>query len=549
VTAPIVAPTAHIVRPRAPRVRCTAGLVRVGVRSFVPVVWPDAHHDVLLVTEAITEKPLAEMRSVAIDKPSWVLNGIGRMGASTHTYNPALDHLIDEHTVRDGAGVLWLAGREFQFWRDGVMRWQGPPVSAEVSLDGKVTFEAHDLGYYLSRRFFGAAQRFDLLHGIGSMDRAGLPGWVSTGGAVIGRDTSVKARGVGSMKVTGTGSGKATFTHVPVGPHQDAAVTVTCVARIPSGTTPGWPIIKITTRGTGSPAVYDYDFASVDDQTQFGGFHRYNVIVKMPLYTTVHGEIECFNEGTHGDVWFDDVRVVTNDTTGINPAEDLTHHGVAAVNSWQAATRAGVRFKSDFGFRPRVLHLSGTSEVMGVRHVEHTQATDWLSTMTDRDDSFDWWFDPSEFRRLWFSKRRGRDIDTIRLHDRLVRGGGWSHDESDLSSDVTVIGDDGGIDRAEGSHVDRSRTRGLGLDWAHRPANGTPLSALDPIARQIWGRQSQPQSTMNAVSVPSELIDDIEPGCRFHTDIRSGRLRTPAGLSWRMSEMALNTVTDCLELV
>lgn len=540
-TDPIVAPTVHLVQPRTARCRTRSAGARVGSKPFVPVVWPDGHHDQIIVVEAVTEKRLAELRACVIDKPTFVLNGVGRVGVTCSTWNRALDHLVDARTVVDGAGVLHLAGREFQWIRDGVHRGSFVPITGTVSLDGTIAIEAPDQGYYLTRRVFGAAERRDLLHGIGSMDRAGLPGW-SRNGVTAMRDTVKKARNVGSARLSSSGTLSATFASPAIGTGQDQAIRLTGVVWLPTGTEQGTEIARLTIRA-GSGKILDRKAATVDQDTKQGDWFRWDFYATAPIgrsYVTV----ELVSLGTHGDTWFDDVRTLRNDTTGFGAgtAKDLVHHGVAAVNSWQTDRGQGT-----FGFRPRTGWPSGTSEVMGVRHLEHTQATDYLTTLTGRDDGLDWWID-HRTREIWFSKRRGVDHDLLALHQRNVSGSGWLHDETTLTSKQITIGDGDDIDRPEGSWFQPDLTAGLVLDSVDRPANGTPLSALDPLATQLGKQRSQPQVTAWPLTLSMDLIDEVTPGDRFNASLRSGRLRMPTGLSYRCAQIACDLVTNQMEL-
>lgn len=522
----VTAPTAHVTRPGATRCLVRPGGARVGLPSFVPVVYPKGHSNQMVIC-GLDGDPLVDVAG-AMDKPSWVLNGVGSHGVTLSAYADALDYLVDPSTVRDDSGRLRLVGRELQHWRDGVLIWQGPFVTANVSLSGTVKLGALDLGYYVTRKFMGAAERKDRLQGIGSMDRAGLPGWTQTGSCVKTRSTTIKARGIGSAQLTGNGAISASFIHEALHQGSDETLHLTAVVAVPSGTPVGTGLAGLTIRNYAGGPVVDESIVVVDEDTNIGGWTRIDTTARVPIGASRHVTVTLISLGSHGDTYFDDVRALHNDTTGIaSPGADLSTHGVAIINHLQGGRGQGVGFK----LRPMVVTNSGTVEVLGVRHLEHTQGSDLLQALVDRDDGIDWWIEPDGIRgprAFCFAHRRGVDHDNLTFHDRVVTSGGWSHDESELSSKVVVIGDGDGVDRPEGGYWDTSRTAGLTLDYLHRPPNSTRLSALDPMARQVWAQKSQPQEVPGPLTIPDSWLPDIVPGDTFPTELAVGKVRTNA---------------------
>lgn len=512
-----------------------------------PAVLPGGHRYDLTVVEAITERPLALLRGAVVDSCSWVLNGIGQMTWTMSSHDAVLlDCLVQQSSITtswDGlrSGELELLGREVQLRRDGALIWAGVPVQADVGLDGVVSFTAYDLGWYLTRRFFGAAERRDLLEGKGSMDVSGLPGWIRNS-VTATRDTTTKVRGAGSARISGTGSIVASFTHDAHNLPGPLAVHLTVRHLIPSGTpTDGTrPIATIEVRHPTTGSVVSSSTLRVDDSTKLGGWDQattYALIPPGPAHTVA---VRLHARSGFGDWYFDDVRSLKNDTTGIPEGADLATHAVAAVNHFQRG-----RGKGTFGLRPFVFTNSGTVEPMGVRHSEHQQALDYLGTLTDRDDGIDWEIEP-DTRRIVFGKRRGVDHDHLRFTRHTVNAGGWSHDAQHQASAVLILGEGSGPDRPEGSYVDTSKVGGLVLEEIIPTPAGTTLAALDPTAKARWDRMSDPQVTPGPLSISSDYFGTVNPGDRVYAEMTSGVLRAASRI--RVQEVTLRPLTEQLEV-
>jgi hypothetical protein len=534
---PIVAPApARVVAPGRGRCRVIPGSATVGARPIVPVVYPQGHEDVLLIVETPTNdhpgRRLAELRGAVIDKPTWVLNGVGPMGIGCSASNEALDHLQVPGTVVDGKGVMRLIGREFQHYRDGVLDWQGPGITARLSTDGNLALSCMDAGWHLYRKFFGAAERRDLLLGIGSMDAMGLPGW-TVRGCTKSRDTVDKQRGASSMALTGTGSVSASFSLparkvVPV-------VHLTGVFKVPDGTPVGTALATITVRTT-SGTVIDRASITVTESTVFDEWQRATTYARQQTNTTQTVEVTLWSPGTHGATKFDDVRPLENNTTGLTPGRDLVDHARAGLHHIQADVGQG----SGFGFGFGVVTPTGTVEVMGERHLNHTQFQDFLTKYTSRADGFDWWID-HQTRRFMVSARRGVDHRNLTLDDRTVRqGGGWTLDETAIAAKVVVPGDGDGVDRPEGGYTNASRTAGIVYDDFFSPPADTPLSAIDSIARQRWDEVSQPQYTFDELGVSEDLLGEVNPGDTVSGTFGIGKFRLPFDRPVRVGQVALD---------
>lgn len=543
--ATVIAPSspARIAAPPAAGYEMVSGEPRIRVRPPIPVVYPADHTDQLIIVEASgNQRRLAEVRAVSVESPSWVLNGVGSMGFSCSTSNPAMEHFVIPGTMVDGAGVMRLVGREVQLWRDGDLWWAGPPISASVGLDGSVSFTCMDLGWYLFRKFFGAAERRDLLLGIGSMDRPGLPGWAVSPGCVKANDWADKVRGEGSMSLTGGGAVRASFVRPTTTLSEAMAVHATAMVKIPGGTPLGTGVMTISVWSLDGVKLNQRSVV-VDEQTTFDRWQRVATYAMLPPRAPHRVEVALWSLGTHGATKFDDVRSLENNTTGIPEGADLTAHGVNGVRHVQD----GRGQTPGFGLTPVVLSETGTVEILGERHLNHLQFQDFLARYTDRTDGFDWRIDAYR-RQIQFAHRIGADHRHTVLHDRNTASGGWKHDESQIASKIVVPGEGDGVDRPEGGYTDTSRTAGLVLDYFHQPPAGTPLSALDPMAREVWEQRSQPQISYDGLAVSDRYLGTIRPGDTVPSRLRSGFFRTPDADPMRIGEVKLDVAAGQLVL-
>lgn len=543
---------ARIARVRPARMIATSSAITAYTGTGGPSVesaWGNVHRDQLIIVDATTQARLGELRSGQIDKPRWKLNDVGDMSFRVPADDPTLlDCLVDPATVDLGKGKLKLLGREAQWWRNGQLRWAGPVVSAEVDASGgQVNFRAFDLGWYFGRRVMGEAERKDLLNNQGQFESPGLPGWTASGTTAT-RDLLVKARGGSSVKLSGVGAITNTFTFPAQSVGQDLTVRVTGVVRLPSGLPADTAVLSVNAfRGGVEVRPGNWTTAKTRTDTPSDTWERFDAYCIMEPGYAHQIQVTLWST-TAGPVWFDDVRSLRNDTTGIAaPGADLVEHGLALVDHSQSVSRGKAPFGAPFG--REWLSLTGTIEVMGVRHLEHTSVLDLLDQYASRDDGFDWWPDP-QTRTVLFAARRGQDQTEFAVDNWTTRGGGWTQDETQRASAVIVLGDGSAVERAEGGYSNGSRTDGMILDRVIRPVNGTKLIELDPLARSEWESASRAPSQLAAVRVPGEWWDDLSPGDTLPVSLSAGVLVPDTyGSTMRVSEITYDLVDDVLELV
>jgi hypothetical protein len=560
VTAP-----ARAVRVGTNRYRSRKLTPRVGLSPIVPVVYPKGHDDVLLICEALSEKPLAEIPGVLPDAASWVLNGVGELSFTGSTWDESLDHLLDPDSFVDGAGTPRMIGREIQWWRDGVLRWSGVPVHAAPTLDGKVTIGCFDLGWYILRRVMGAAQRRDRLNGFGSFDTRGLPGWVTTGSCVKAQDTSDKVRGFGSAALTGSGSIVRSFTEPTTRVGSKLPVHLSGYVKPAAGTPVGSALAAINVRGTPRGAIVSQATWTTDEDTRLGAWQPFHIYALLPPGAPHYVSVSLLSP--HGTIRFDDVRSEKNDTTGAPPpGVDTAQHGKLIVHHLTDTRKGG-----DPRLWPVVDRETGVDEVLGERHYLHTQLTDVFGRYTNRDvGGWDWRID-ERTRTIRFARRVGVDhfhlsddgvtyFDDLVLENQLAQGGGWEVDYSEFSTDVIVLGEGDDVARPEGAYQTpdselRAATGGVRLDWVESPPAQTALFDIDPMARELHAQKSQPQ-VAPSITVPLDLLGEGIPatskdgllrcGDRVTTTLTSGRWRMADRI--RVASLTAHPATETLEV-
>jgi hypothetical protein len=98
--------------------------------------------------------------------------------------------------------------REIQVVRDGTVLFWGPVVRLEIDAD-RTHVQCADPRWYLTRRFFGRADRVNLLDGGNFED--GLTGWDTPVGLTPVVDPTRAVQGTQSVRLTGTAEGHDTY--------------------------------------------------------------------------------------------------------------------------------------------------------------------------------------------------------------------------------------------------------------------------------------------------------------------------------------------------
>lgn len=503
-----------------------------------PNPWTTGPRDQLVVRAfSVSEQPKAkaEIRSAVITRMTEVLDGVGELTFSAPVDDPCLaDAFGLGDAYADGSQSVQLLGNEVEWWRDGAVRFCGPVVAMEVdAAAGVAEFTAFDLGWYLSRRVMGPAQRRDLLGGLGSFERFGLLGWESMGGVDASLDTVDKVRGDAAAKLVDGGAITRTVRYPATSAGQDTTVRLTAMIKPDAATPVGSQLASISATPVGESEPWrplpDNDVV-VGEDTNLGEWDRYGAwcLLKPGVDNDVTVVLWA---PTSAAIRFDDVRVLRNDTTGIpstatEAERDLTRHAVALVNHVQGGYGKGQGHR----LKTKVLSTSGTSEPMAVRHVEHSSVLDLLDALASRSDGLDWWINP-QTRTFCVAARRGEDKPGVPLSDRTVLAGGWTQDDSDTATEIIVLGDESGPERPEGA---ASAGDPLYVDHVYRAPTDTRLAALDPMAEGLLEQKSQPQVTMRPVRVPDDWwVDyDLTPGDRLPQHYRAGVLRPPTSDGW-----------------
>lgn len=174
-----------------------------------PPAWGVTSEWTVVAVDAATGASPVTLPGVAIGRPRWALNEAETVELTIRTTDDALAEFLDPT-------------REIQIIRDGTVLFWGPAVRVEID-DNLTRIQCAGPWWYLTRRFFGKADRTNLLTN-GDFE-AGTTGWTGVGLTPI-IDPTRFVEGTRSIKLTGTAADHDTYfeqvyTHTQVHPQGD----------------------------------------------------------------------------------------------------------------------------------------------------------------------------------------------------------------------------------------------------------------------------------------------------------------------------------------
>jgi hypothetical protein len=439
----------------------------------------------VVAVDAVTGASPATLPGIAIQPVVAPLNQAATVDLEVLTVNAAAVAEFRDET------------REIQIVRDGDVLFWGPVVRAEID-DDRGHIQCADPRWYLTRRFFGKADRTNLLSNGDFED--GATDWTGTGLTPV-VDPIRYAHGTRSIRLTGTSAGHdtyltQTYTHDHQFSPEGDELTIAAEVWVSSADYAG--------DATASLGLFAERRNSDDDLVDVAGDQAddhpaliNSALAKdqwVHLETTLTGvregdTIKVFLYPPFGTAWWDLVTLTLHESLSFLEQDMATI--IRGIISYAQGGMGFSHGKSDLGIvvsaAPTGVTLSRTYQFD-----EHQNIGDALDEFTRRHGGVDYTFDPAS-RTLTASHPQAGTV-----HDELTLEYGvnlskfrWSHDRTQKADQVVVLGPGDGPDREEGGAS--ATPTGPTLEDVTVAPDGTTLAELDQAAAERLAVLTHPE--------------------------------------------------------
>ena len=477
---------------------------------------PSPVYAVYTVTKAGIVITTLSTNAANVKSIEWELNG---PGSAT----------IEMATV-DTSAVVSVLAHEIQIWREGVCLFWGPVTRVDADAE-TVTFQCRGLLWYLDRRFFGQADRENLLANA-DFEVGSLSSWTSSG--------PTSATGVTTHPLTGTKS--AELVESPAGGdsfiYQNVVVTGTGVGTLL--TLVGWFYLQdggflggaLDNRGlfveleVASALYGEPSFTIIDTETPRNVWQRHETTIWVPPNLTVTVNVRLYAPG--GTIYWDACQLVKMESLSFYDTDQasILRHWVDYAQDNYTFTHG----KSDL----LISATTATCPLTGVRRDEHQQFADHanigqaIQGFGELDNGVDVSVEQNGSTRqfhTWYPSKGTDRSATITISESMLADDafGFRLDGEQASSSVIVLGEGDGPDREEGGATDTSLFGGTTFEAVIAAEPGTPLARLDAKANEWLRALKNPRSLTVTVHEPSaNLLGTVVEGDTVDVQIDHG---------------------------
>ena len=459
---------------------------------------------------------------------------------------------------------------EAQLWRNEDLKTWGPVLGDNGgSASGAVSFTMRGVWWYFRRRFFGTANRLNMITNGDFED--GLAGWRTFGGADPTVFDAELGEALGVEPLTGTkaiaflsSAGQNYYvrrrwsfsTNWPPG----QLVTIAAWVWIhpdfwtgPAGFAAGLYLHRVVAGQVIRQAV-----ATIDDETPRGEWTRLETSLIVPPYQ--EGVLEARVFGAGGLTAWDSVRAVLMESTasdfGGMDQTDLARRVIryAQVGRGKSSLRVGTDTPP-----------SGVNVVRAWQHADHEWIDKAITDLGQQADGFEWSIDVTPSTRTFRTHYPLRGVDrsatlTLRL-GRAEEGGNLasytrSRDGASVATSIVARAPGDGPDREEGIAVDTTGTGGLVLDSLIDAPDDATVNDLDAVAEDelaavgavvpVVEVSTHPGAVAIVDGNPVDLIDLLDVGDRVTLDVDDGFVQI--GGVWRIVRITVTCRTNVATL-
>lgn len=384
--------------------------------------------------------------------------------------------------------------REIQVWRDATLMFWGPTVRLEVD-DDRARIQCADPRWYLTRRFFGRADR---VNGLTNGDfEDGLTGWGTAVGLTPVIDPTRAVQGTQSVRLIGTTEGHdtylpQTYTHTQSHPQGDQLTIATHV----------WvPAADYQGDASNSLGLFVIRRNSVGVLLDISGDQNATITAATlkDQWVRLETTLDFVKEGDTVEVrLYPPWGSANYDLVTLTLRESLSfvEQDMATIIRGIVGYAQGAYFdhgKSDLGVAvdvdPTGVTLSRTYEFS-----DHQNIDDELMVFTNRRGGVDYTFDAAARTLIVSHPHAG----TVREDIALVWGAGgnitkfrWSYDRTQRADTAVVLGPGDGPDREEGGAT--ATPAGPTLEDVTVAPDGTEVGELDRAAAERLAITTHPE--------------------------------------------------------
>lgn len=421
---------------------------------------------------------------VAIRPPSFPLNAPATVELEVETVNTAAVAEFRDPT------------REIQIVRDGTVLFWGPVVRVEID-DDRGHIQCADPRWYFTRRFFGKADRANLLTNGDFED--GLTGWTASGLTPV-IDPTRYAQGTRSVRLTGTTDGHdtyetQTYTHTHQFSPEGDELTIATQVWVPSADYRG--------DADGSLGLFaerrDSGGALLDVAGDSGDDHPALIDAALPkdewkhLETTLPGvkegdTVEVRLYPPFGTANYDLVTVTLHESLS------FLEQDMATIIRGIVAYAQGADFdhgKSDLSIDVDV-DPTGVTLSRSFQFDEHQNIGDALAEFLGRRGGVDYTFDAATRTLVVSHPQAGTVHDDLTLvHGVNVTKFRLSEDRTQKADTSVVLGPGDGPDREEGGAT--ATPVGPTLEDVTVAPDGTSVAELDRVSAERLAVLTHPE--------------------------------------------------------
>lgn len=438
-----------------------------------PVVWTVTGVDVGTGGSPI-DVPGAQVRSI-----TWALNEPVSATIDIERVDAHLDQFTDPT-------------REIQIHRDDTIMFWGPTVRSEITQD-VANIQCADPAWYLTRRFFGKADRTNLLTNGDFED--GTTGWSAAGLTPV-IDTTRAVHGGRSVRLSGPSAGhdsylSQTYTHIQSYPTGDL-LTVAAEVWVPSVDYRGDAFDGLqlyAERRNSGGTLLDTKFTTLDPGKMDQWVH-----VEVAIPSVLNDDtIEVRLYPPFGVAWWDLATLTAMESLSFIEQDMATIiRGVVfyAQDRFPGFTHGKSNLYLDVDFAPTGVTMSRTWQF-----ADHENIGAAIRAFTEQKSGIDWRVDYTDTTRTMVVGHPHLGV----THTDLTLEWGvnvskfrWSHDRTQGATSTVVLGPGDGPDRQEGGATLGSPA-GPTLEDVTVATDGTPIAALDLAAQERLALLTNPE--------------------------------------------------------